>query len=1235
MSCLDDASLQDFLEGVLRPDDAVRFEAHVDQCAACFALVADLMTAAASQVSTNEQEEPVKVTDHGELTGFSVGRRYVVEELIGQGGMGRVHRAFDRLTRKSVALKRVVFGAEHKGEERRRAALTAEFRILATLRHPNIISVFDYGFDTERRPYFTMELLTGAAPLLPLAWEFSRDVRIGLLVELVRALEYLHRRGVVHGDLKPSNILVLRAIPSVRLVDFGLSRTNEFGHQSHAAGTLRYMAPELFLGHAPSAASDLFAVAILVCEILEGFHPFRRSLETASRRPTSDSYGEPDLTPLPAALSHVVARTLAMDPSKRLADCQVFLRELVVALGMTLPKETSIAGESFLIAARFTGREAERALIGGALDLAASGGKGAAFLVGGESGVGKSRLFEELRSHALVAGMFVVHGQARETAGSPYHIWQGILALVALHVDLSDIEASVLAAVIPDLSILIAREVTPQLEIGRFQLLRIMTDVILRFNGPLCLVLEDLQSADAESLALLAQVTNESRDKPIVILANYRDEEAKDLSLMLPAMRVIKLARFDRMGVTALCASMLGTPGQDAKLVDLVMRETEGNTYFVVEALRALAEESGGRVDVGRRVLPERLLSGGIEQVLLRRLTRVPNEATRFLRLAAASGREIDVTLLATMEPDVDAKIRACADVGILEVHEERWRFSHDKLIQQTLQGVDATTYTALHAEIADGIEVTYPAASSHAVRLACHLRESGRHSRAAHAFIRAGDLALASGAPGEALVHFEQARIINDTIDASQLERAQVWRGITQANFGLGKLIETDRALRHLSEVVGSPLPDGRLAFGKALGEVVARRIAHSSRIPPLVRWAGFEPDEQRLMEELLLGLSAQETYVWLMRPDLLLVCTMRGHSLEEIIGRRDRTHFRAAIAFILAHTPLRRFATHYLANAARSIEKGSIAEVHHQRLVAILALEEGRFIEAATIAADAAESARIHKDDLVLADCLLQQELGHSGAEDYRAAFEVCIELEQVAGRMQNPRYLVLALLGQAHCHLFFGNTARLETLLVRCRAENSHNLGPLIESFVLAMSALSAILRADRGYAETQALRATSSVERIPGTMAALRHPLACILDVLLHDAASVERNESTIRSMLMRLQSVGRVYSFAAPLAIFFEGRFALARGQVARAARQLRNVATMTGRIGSRFDQARGRYWLARVAEHPQGPRHVPEGAPFHDEIALELFENLGCQFESNRVRETLERRAKPAESLQT
>src|SRR5262245_21363215 len=157
-----------------------------------------------------------------------LGQRYRLLNLLGAGGMGRVYRAIDRLNGQVLALKRVLVPTDELVIATRTApqtdfhfALAQEFQLLASLRHPSIIGVLDYGFDSERQPFLTMELIENAQTIRHAAQDQPLSVQVELLRQLLQALAYLHRRNVVHRDLKPSNVLVKSG--QVKVLDFGIS----------------------------------------------------------------------------------------------------------------------------------------------------------------------------------------------------------------------------------------------------------------------------------------------------------------------------------------------------------------------------------------------------------------------------------------------------------------------------------------------------------------------------------------------------------------------------------------------------------------------------------------------------------------------------------------------------------------------------------------------------------------------------------------------------------------------------------------------------------------------------------------------------------------------------------------------------------------------------------------------------------------------------------------------------
>lgn len=661
------------------------------------------------------------------MIGKTIGNRYNLQSILGAGGMGQVYRAFDRLTGHIVALKHVtvntaVHSASDPSTRKNRTVLAQEFRTLAGLRHPNIITVLDYGFDEDQLPYYTMNLLEDAQTIVHVARDLPRPQQIDLLVQMLRALAYLHRRGIVHRDLKPANVLVTQD-GQLHVLDFGLATTA--GETNEIAGTIAYIAPEVLRQRPVTPAADLYAAGIIAYQVLTGHHPFDTS--STSTLISQIIRGEVDLTrlsqPDTGNLPAVIGRMVALEPADRYTDVYTAIQDLSKAGHLPIPPETSAIRESFLQAARFVGRETELNRLTTALKQLINTQVGSGWLIGGESGVGKSRLLDELRIQALVQGVTVVRGQALSDGGATYQLWRDVVRQMLLFTPVTDFQAGVLSELVPDIATLLDRDIdtAPTLN-GTAANQRIRNTVIDLFRmqvEPMVLLIEDLQWAD-ESLSILEQLSQIAQALPVMIVANYRDDERPSLPDALMDMTHIPLSRLTPETIADLSASMLGDIGTQPHVVELLNRETEGNVFFVVEVLRALAEEAGSLRDIGNMTLPQGLVVGGIQKIISRRLERVPPDGQDMLKLAAIIGRWIDPEILKTAitlaEPadftspaDLNAWFVTCTNAAVFEGLGNQWRFAHDKLREHLLASLTDDDRVRLSRLAARAIETLYP----------------------------------------------------------------------------------------------------------------------------------------------------------------------------------------------------------------------------------------------------------------------------------------------------------------------------------------------------------------------------------------------------------------------------------------------------------------------------------------------------------------------------------------------
>ncbi|MCU0498398.1 MAG: protein kinase [Anaerolineae bacterium] len=665
--------------------------------------------------------------------------RYQLHDKLGSGGMGAVFRAVDRLTGQAVALKRVRLLQDDEAiNEELLLNISREFRTLASLRHPNIISVIDYGFDAEQQPYFTMDLLQSPKTLTQAAHPLDQARQIGLLVDTLWGLTYVHRWGIVHRDLKPDNVLVTQD-GRVKVLDFGIAYERAPRHttqiEAGLAGTMAYMAPELLMDELPSVESDLYAIGVIAYEIFSGRHPFNLNntgylLFDIMSRP-------PDLTLVPEQLRPVIGRLLAKEPIERYTSAEAVIEAFCLAVDLPIPSESLEIRESFLRASAFVGRERELNQLRDGLE-AAIDGHGTAWLIGGESGVGKSRLLTEIRTRSLIRGALVLSGQAVAEGGFPYQLWREPIRRLALSTPLSDLEASILRDIVPDLETLIGREITPapplEAEAARQRLILTITDLFKRQTEPLVLLLEDLQWSN-ESLEPLKQLLLFIDQFAWLIIATYRDDEQPDLPAQLTEMQRMRLGRLSDDEMSQLSTAMLGDSGKRSDVLELLKRETEGNALFMVEVVRTLAEESGTLAAIGEITLPDHVFAGGIQQILQRRLERVPAWAQDLLQLAAVFGRQVELKLLQGAITDRsiawETWLTLCLNATILEVSEGEWRFTHEKLRESILKNLTPQAVITLHTQAAQAIERLYRDDLTYAERLAYHWGQAQNASKA------------------------------------------------------------------------------------------------------------------------------------------------------------------------------------------------------------------------------------------------------------------------------------------------------------------------------------------------------------------------------------------------------------------------------------------------------------------------------------------------------------------------
>jgi len=632
-------------------------------------------------------------------SGTVVDSRYIITGTIGRGGMGIVYSASDRLSGETVALKRLHPKFAHRRHDNyetttdSRSVLVSiahEFRIAASIRHPNVVTVLDYGFDTVGRPYFTMVLCAGSQPINAASRTLDFASKIDLFIQLAEAVDFLHRRGLIHGDIKPGNVLVTGN--NLKLVDFGIARY--IGTSSTHFGTMPYTAPELLSGAPPSPKADLYSIGVLAREIFGGAG-------------TLDAGAPHDLISV-SLLGDMIDKLTHSDPELRYADASDLLTDLHACCGKPGPDPKSLADLVLTNSPDLVERRTQLdGLIRSLKELRA--GKGCTWMITGEAGIGKTRLMDEFRIHALVNGCRVFRGGSSRTSGYPYHLWRVLLERAVLSGHLGAEQLEVLRTVIPGLENPSSGEETKdsnrQLRnVSPHQIFSCAQALLRTQDRPTVLILEDVQWADAESLDLLREAQSWTREFPFLLIATQRPPGVSVSEYT--NVNKLTLPRFSKEGLEALLDAAIDPrlPDRPARLEKL-QQSSGGNPLFAIEILRSLLRalhfEGASLTAEVDGPLPT------IDQTISERLALLDPSLRSALQLAAAYGRQINLSVLerALEAGSLQPILYLAVENGILEYNEGQCRFVHDKYREALLTGISASNHKRLHARIATAIE--------------------------------------------------------------------------------------------------------------------------------------------------------------------------------------------------------------------------------------------------------------------------------------------------------------------------------------------------------------------------------------------------------------------------------------------------------------------------------------------------------------------------------------------------
>jgi transcriptional regulator with GAF, ATPase, and Fis domain/tetratricopeptide (TPR) repeat protein len=576
--------------------------------------------------------------------------RYLLLRKLGRGGMGEVFLARDLSRGTECALKRLTPG----GADTDAKLLQKEFESLAAIRHPTIVPVYERGVAPDGTAYLTMEYVPGLAA--------ERAVKPGdwpalyfVAARVAGGLEALHAAGILHGDMKPSNVLVVpggpRQLPvSVRLVDFGLAGFLGRDTKAHQ-GTPGYAAPEVVKGWKADVASDLYGLGATLYHLAVGRAPYADEKGAGVLR--AQQSGPPASLPLedagcPPELAELILRLMALAPRERPESAGEVRRELE-----RMHPAAHMPLERRLDTAVVVGREKELGFI--ERRGASTRKRAQIVLISGAPGAGKSALLGELSSRAVLREEPVLRGSGAGAA-IPGAAALELVRLLAARVPAAEDDDASVRRRVADVDATIREQDIPQI-------LEAVTRWMRRVSGPLRILIDDAEQLDSLSSQTIRRWMLHPHAPPALwVLARRLDgqklSDEDDVLVRAGVAGHLPLSTLSKESIARLTSVRLAAAAPDA-LVDVLWERAGGHPGLTVEILRAAA--AAGAIDDGdsgltidRAKLGAVQSLGSFEESLLARLHALPPASGTVALALAVWNRPVAVERLRVAAPGVE-----------------------------------------------------------------------------------------------------------------------------------------------------------------------------------------------------------------------------------------------------------------------------------------------------------------------------------------------------------------------------------------------------------------------------------------------------------------------------------------------------------------------------------------------------------------------------------------------------
>ena len=697
--------------------------------------------------------------------GELAGGRYRVMQILGKGGRGVVYQVHDEVRETVCALKIPTSSVYQTPSGHLR--FKQEFIYMSALDHPNLPGVMDYGVTEKGEPFLVLEFLPGNE--LPVTRAVGLDEFFPVLVQVLRALGFIHDRGYLHRDVKPANIIVqeepAEGEKKIRLLDFGLMcRIGSAEASEVAEGTPDYMAPEVIGCGAVDPRTDIYSVGIIAFQLLTGRHPFPgENVEElfAMHRKAERPWVSACRPEIPEGLDRLIHSMMAANMRDRPASVEDVLIELS-CFSDKVTRSDLEGRRAYLSASELIGREHEMEALQESM-TAAEAGRGDCVLISGVTGSGKSRLLREAQIAALMSG-FAIGGVAiRQHDRAPYQALRTIFLSLAPFEE-GDVDRE---KRFPVLNSWMRTEKSTAVSAGgeggispceeRQIIIREAAEWIRGISArrPVLLLADDLQWSDESSVLVLHALSHRMKQDRVFLLGAFRSDEfeqggAVDSWKEAPEVRNLPIQGFTREQTAKFIDSLLGSHLLRHEVIEKIFATTEGTPVSIISLLDFLIQKGQllRKKTLWLLAKDDLEIPGSLKSVLRERILATPGKAREVLLLLAVAGGRLTMNELVTISGRSDIGIFAATeelvDRKLAEDAGDVVAICHDTIREQCYEIGDAEILRKLHQRIAEFWETEIPVESRGRSALLGHHFSRGTNLRKGLRYLEeAGKLAF------------------------------------------------------------------------------------------------------------------------------------------------------------------------------------------------------------------------------------------------------------------------------------------------------------------------------------------------------------------------------------------------------------------------------------------------------------------------------------------------------------